>query len=433
MKLMLEKIFHLESHNTSIKQEFLAGFTTFITMAYIIFVNPQMMASSGMDQGASFVGTCIAAAIACFAMGIYSNWPVGLAPGMGLNAFFTYTVVGEVGYSWEVALGAVFLAGILFVIMSITPLRKWMLDSIPLNLRIAMGSGVGLFIGFIGLKSGGIIVSNNATFLSLGNFLEIETLLSGLGFLLIAVLAVRNVSGAIIIGVLSITLLGVVLNLVQFQGFVAYPPDISPIFMQLDILGALDLAMISVIMSFLFVNLFDTAGTLMGVATRAKLIDESGEVVNLERALKADSSSSVIGSFLGCAPVTSYVESSAGVEAGGRTGLTAVFVGVFFLVAIFFSPLAAIVPAYATAGALIYVAILMLSGMEKLDWTNLTELLPALIIIIMIPLTFSIANGIALGFISYVVMKISTGDLRNVSSGAWFLTIVFLAKFIFLP
>ena len=392
-----------------------------------------MMASSGMDQGASFVGTCIAAAIACFAMGIYSNWPVGLAPGMGLNAFFTYTVVGEMGYSWEVALGAVFLAGILFVIMSITPLRKWMLDSIPLNLRIAMGSGVGLFIGFIGLKSGGIIVSNNATFLSLGNFLEIETLLSGLGFLLIAILAVRNVSGAIIIGVLSITLLGVVLNLVQFQGFVAYPPDISPIFMQLDILGALDLAMISVIMSFLFVNLFDTAGTLMGVATRAKLIDESGEVVNLERALKADSSSSVIGSFLGCAPVTSYVESSAGVEAGGRTGLTAVFVGVFFLVAIFFSPLAAIVPAYATAGALIYVAILMLSGMEKLDWTNFTELLPALIIIIMIPLTFSIANGIALGFISYVVMKISTGDLRNVSSGAWFLTIVFLAKFIFLP
>ena len=213
----------------------------------------------------------------------------------------------------------------------------------------------------------------------------------------------------------------------------AYPPDVSPIFMQLDILGALDLAMISVIMSFLFVNLFDTAGTLMGVATRAKLIDETGEVINLEKALKADSSSSVIGSFLGCAPVTSYVESSAGVEAGGRTGLTAVFVGVFFLIAIFFSPLAAIVPAYATAGALIYVAILMLSGMEKLDWTNFTELLPALIIIIMIPLTFSIANGIALGFISYVVMKISTGDVRNISSGAWFLTVVFLAKFIFLP
>ena len=433
MKIMLEKIFHLESHNTSIKQEFLAGFTTFITMAYIIFVNPQMMASSGMDIGASFVGTCIAAAVACFAMGIYSNWPVGLAPGMGLNAFFTYTVVGEMGYSWEVALGAVFLAGILFVIMSITPLRKWMLDSIPLNLRIAMGSGVGLFIGFIGLKSGGIIVSNDATFLSLGNFLQIETLLAAIGFLLIAILAIRKVSGAIIIGVLSVTLLGILFNLVEFQGFVAYPPDVSPIFMQLDILGALDLAMISVVMSFLFVNLFDTAGTLMGVASRAKLIDETGEVINLERALKADSSSSVVGSFFGCAPVTSYVESSAGVEAGGRTGLTAVFVGAFFLIAIFFSPLAAIIPAYATAGALIYVAILMLSNMEGLDWSEFSELLPALIIIIMIPLTFSIANGIALGFIAYVVMKISTGELKNISSGAWFLTIIFLAKFIFLP
>ncbi len=433
MKIMLEKIFHLESHNTSIKQEFLAGFTTFITMAYIIFVNPQMMASSGMDIGASFVGTCIAAAVACFAMGIYSNWPVGLAPGMGLNAFFTYTVVGEMGYSWEVALGAVFLAGILFVIMSITPLRKWMLDSIPLNLRIAMGSGVGLFIGFIGLKSGGIIVSNDATFLSLGNFLQIETLLAAIGFLLIAILAIRKVSGAIIIGVLTVTLFGILFNLVEFQGFVAYPPDVSPIFMQLDILGALDLAMISVVMSFLFVNLFDTAGTLMGVASRAKLIDETGEVINLERALKADSSSSVVGSFFGCAPVTSYVESSAGVEAGGRTGLTAVFVGAFFLIAIFFSPLAAIIPAYATAGALIYVAILMLSNMEGLDWSDFSELLPALIIIIMIPLTFSIANGIALGFIAYVVMKISTGELKNISSGAWFLTIIFLAKFIFLP
>jgi AGZA family xanthine/uracil permease-like MFS transporter len=296
-----------------------------------------------------------------------------------------------------------------------------------------MGSGVGLFIGFIGLTKGGIIVSNDATFLSLGNFLQIETLLAAIGFLLIAILAIRKVSGAIIIGVLTVTLLGILFNLVEFQGFVAYPPDVSPIFMQLDILGALDLAMISVVMSFLFVNLFDTAGTLMGVASRAKLIDETGEVINLERALKADSSSSVVGSFFGCAPVTSYVESSAGVEAGGRTGLTAVFVGAFFLIAIFFSPLAAIIPAYATAGALIYVAILMLSNMEGLDWSDFSELLPALIIIIMIPLTFSIANGIALGFIAYVVMKISSGELKNISSGAWFLTTIFLAKFIFLP
>ena len=433
MKLILERIFDLQENNTNIKQEFLAGFTTFITMAYIIFVNPQMMSASGMDHGASFVGTCIAAALACFVMGFYSNWPVALAPGMGLNAFFTYIVVGEMGYSWEVALGAVFLAGILFVIMSVTPLRRWMLDSIPLNLRIAMGSGVGLFIGFIGLKSGGIIVANEATFVSLGNFLQIETFLSAFGFLLISVLATRKISGAIIIGVLIVTLLGLLLNIVEYQGLVSYPPSVAPIFLKLDILGALDLAMISVIISFLFVNLFDTAGTLLGVAHRAKLVDQNGNIKNFDKALKADSTSSVAGSFFGCAPVTSYVESSAGVEAGGRTGLTAVVVGFLFLVAIFFSPLAAIVPAYATAGALLYVAILMLSGMEKLDWSDTTELLPALIMVIMIPLTFSIANGIALGFISYVVMKLFVGDVKKISSGAWFLAIIFMAKFVFLP
>jgi AGZA family xanthine/uracil permease-like MFS transporter len=433
MSSILEKFFHLKSNGTSIKQELLAGFTTFITMAYIIFVNPQMMSASGMDYGASFVGTCLAAALACIVMGLYSNWPVALAPGMGLNAFFTYTVVGEMGYSWEVALGAVFLAGILFVIMSVTPLRKWMLESIPLNLRVAMGSGVGLFIGFIGLKSGGIIIANEATFVSLGNFLQIETFLSAAGFLLIAVLASRNITGAILIGVLTVTCLGLILNNIQFQGLVSYPPSLAPIFLKLDILGALDVAMVSVIISFLFVNLFDTAGTLLGVANRAKLSDETGTIKNFDKALKADSGSSVAGSFFGCSPVTSYVESSAGVEAGGRTGLTAIFVGALFLVAIFFSPLAAIVPAYATAGALIYVAILMLSGMEKLDWSDFTELLPALIMIIMIPLTFSIANGIALGFISYVVMKIFTGNIKNISSGAWFLALIFMAKFIFLP
>ena len=432
MKLLLEKIFKLESHDTTAMKEFVAGGTTFITMAYIIFVNPQMMAASGMDQGASFVGTCLAAALACFVMGFYANWPVGLAPGMGLNAFFTYNVVNEMGYSWEVALGAVFLAGVLFVIMSVTPLRRWMLDSIPLNLRIAMGSGVGLFIGFIGLKSGGLIVANEANFLSLGDFSQPQTLLSGLGFLLISILSIRKIPGAIIIGVLSVTVAGVSLGLVQFQGVIALPPNLAPTFMQLDILGALDLTMISVIMSFLFVNFFDTTGTLLGVANRAKLTDDAGNTVDLDKALKADSSSGVVGAFFGCAPVTSYVESSAGIEAGGRTGLTAVVVGVFFLIAIFFSPLASIVPAYATAGALIYVAILMLGGMEKLDWSDTTELLPALIMIVMIPLTFSIANGIALGFIAYVAIKISVGDLRKISSGAWFLLVVFIAKFIFL-
>ena len=432
MLTILEKTFYLKLNNTTVKKELLAGFTTFITMAYIIFVNPQMMAASGMDQGASFVGTCLAAAIACIAMGLYANWPVGLAPGMGLNAFFTYTVVNEMGYAWEIALGAVFLAGILFVIMSVTPLRRWMLDSIPLNLRIAMGSGVGLFIGFIGLKSGGIIISNDATLLSLGDFSKIETLLAALGFLSITILSVRKIPGAIIIGVLGITIIGIFLGIVNFNGVVSMPPSLAPTLMKLDIMGALDLAMISVIMSFLFVNLFDTAGTLLGIATRANLVDEKGDIKNLDKALKADSSSSVFGAFFGCSPVTSYVESSAGIEAGGRTGLAAVVVGILFIIAIFFSPVAAIIPAYATAGALVYVAILMLSGMERLNWQDSSELLPALIIIIMIPLTFSIANGIALGFIAYIAIKIFTGKLKSISSGAWFLGLIFLSKFIFL-
>ena len=432
MKKFLENVFALELNHTSVKQEFLAGFTTFITMAYIIFVNPQMMAATGMDLGASFVGTCIAAAIACFAMGFYSNWPVGLAPGMGLNAFFTYTVVGEMGYSWEIALGAVFLAGILFVIISVTPLRQWMLNSIPMNLRIAMGAGVGLFVGFIGLKTGGIIVQNEATFLSLGNFKNIETLLAVLGFLLILILSIRQVVGAIVIGVLAVTISGLLFGLIEFNGVVASPPDLQPILLKLDIWGAFDVAMISVIISFLFVNLFDTAGTLLGVASRANLIKDSGKILNLDKALKADSSASVAGSLFGCSPVTSYVESSAGVEAGGRTGLTAVTVGLFFLIAIFFSPIASMVPNYATAGALIYVAILMLSGMERLDWSDNSELLPALIMIIMIPLTFSIANGIAIGFITYVVLKLAAQKASEISMGAWFLFVIFLIKFILL-
>ena len=432
MKQTLDQIFKLQDNHTTIKKEFLAGFTTFITMAYIIFVNPQIMALSGMDEGAIFVGTCLAAAIACFVMGFFANWPIGLAPGMGLNAFFTYTVVGEMGYSWEVALGAVFLAGVLFFIMSITRLRAWMISSIPLNLRIAMGAGVGLFIGLIGLKNGGIIVGNQATLLSLGEFSQIETLLAAIGFLIISILSVRKVTGAIIIGILTTTLIAYFLGLIEFNGIVSYPPEIAPTFMKLDILGALNLGMLTIIMSFLFVNLFDTTGTLLGVATRANLISNDEQSDELNKALKADSSASIFGTFFGCSPVTSYVESSAGVEAGGRTGLTSIVVGLLFLFAMFLSPLATIIPPYATAGALIYVAILMLSGMEKLNWSSTAELLPALVIIVMIPLTFSIADGIALGFLTYVFLKIFNGEFRDIASGAWFLTLIFISKFIFL-
>ena len=390
------------------------------------------MSSTGMDFGAVFVGTCLAASIACFIMGFSANWPVGLAPGMGLNAFFTYSVVGEMGYSWETALGAVFISGVLFFIMSVTSLRKWMIESIPTNLRIAMASGVGFFIGFIGLKNGGIIISNDSTFLSLGDFSNSETLLAALGFLLIAILSLRNVKGSIIISILIITILSLIFDLVDFNGIISYPPSLSPVFMKLDIIGALDIAMISIIASFLFVNLFDTTGTLFGVATRANFIDDKGSIINLDKALKCDSSTSVIGTFFGCAPVTSYVESSSGVEAGGRTGLTAITIGFLFLLSIFLSPLASIIPSYATAGALIYVSMLILSGIQKLDWSDLSELIPSLIIIVMIPLTFSIADGISLGFITFILMKIASGDIKQISSGSWFLTLIFVSKFIFL-
>ena len=431
MQALLERLFKLEEHETRVSTEILAGLTTFITMAYIIFVNPQMMASAGMDQGASFAATCLAAALACVFMGLYANWPVGLAPGMGLNAFFTYTVVGEMGYSWEIALGAVFIAGVLFVIMSVTRLRAWMLNSIPRDLRVAMGAGVGLFIGFIGLKSGGLITDNPATLLSLGDLTQPEPLLAALGFTLIAGLSVRQIPGAIMLGVLIITVLALLTGLVEYQGLVSAPPSIAPTLMQLDIAGAFEVGMVSVIIAILFVNLFDTAGTLLGVATRANLVNEQGEIKNMDKALQADSSSSVVGALFGCAPVTSYVESAAGVAAGGRTGLTAVTVGILFLLAMFFSPLAGMVPAYATAGALIYVALLMMSGMQGLNYDDATELIPALLTIIMIPLSFSIANGIAVGFISYVAIKVIAGRTGDVSFGAWFLAAIFLAKFAF--
>mgnify|MGYP003327472601 FL=1 len=403
-----------------------------MAMAYIIFVNPQMMADAGMDYGASFVATCIAAAVACFLMGLYANWPVGLAPGMGLNAFFTYTIVGEMGYSWQVALGAVFLAGILFVLMSITRLRAWILESIPKDLRIAMGVGVGLFIGIIGLMNGGIISDHPATLLTLGDLSAPQPLMACLGFLIIMGLAVRNIPGAIILGILSITLIALVTGHAEYQGLVSAPPSIAPTIAQLDIRGALEITMVSVILAILFVNLFDTAGTLMGVASRAGLMDSEGNIKDIDRALKADSTSSVAGAFFGCSPVTSYVESAAGVSAGGRTGLTACTVGLLFLIAIFFAPLAGMVPAFATAGALIYVALVMMGGMRDLDWNSPTNLLPALIMILMIPLSFSIAHGIAVGFISYVVLKVSAGRTKEINVGVWFLAVIFTAKFAFL-
>ncbi len=429
---LMDRIFKLSEHKTTVKTELVAGLTTFFTMAYVIFVNPNIMAAAGVDHGAAFVATCIGAALACFLMGLYANWPVGLAPGMGLNAFFTYTVVGEMGYSWQIALGAVFISGVLFMIMSLSRIREWLLNSIPLSLRFAMGAGVGLFLGLIGLKTAGIVVANPATLLSMGSFSNPSALLAALCFLLIAILSYRKMFGAILFSMLGVTALGWMFGLVEYQGLVSAPPSLAPTWMAMDIAGALNVGMISVILAFLFVNMFDTAGTLMGVAHRAHLVDDDGRIKNLSRALKADSSSSVMGAFFGCPPVTSYVESASGVAAGGRTGLTAVTVGALFLLAMFFAPLAGMIPAYATAGALIYVAMLMMGGMAHINWKDHTDTIPAIVTVVMMPLTFSIANGIALGFLTYTAMKLFTGQHEKVSVSLYVLSAIFIAKFAFL-
>ena len=429
---MLDKWFKLSAHGTSVKTELVAGLTTFITMAYIIFVNPNIMAASGMDAGAVFVATCIGAAIATLFMGLYANWPVGLAPGMGLNAFFAFTVVGEMGYSWEIALGAVFWSGVIFTAMSFWKIREWVLDAIPESLRYAMTAGVGLFLGLVALKTAGIVVPSQATMVTLGDFTQPSAWLAAVCFLIIAALAHRRIFGAVLIGVIGVTLIGLSMGIVEYNGVFAMPPSIAPTFMKLDIMGALDVGMITIILSFLFVNMFDTAGTLMGVAERAHLRRPDGSIEGLKKSLKADSASSVIGTFVGCPPVTSYVESAAGVAAGGRTGLTAVTIAVLFLLSMFLAPLAGMIPAYATSGALLYVAFAMMSSLAKIEWDDYTEMAPAALTALMMPLTFSIANGIAMGFVSYAVLKLATGQANKVSIGVYVLSIVFIAKFIYM-
>ncbi|MGB1175480.1 MAG: NCS2 family permease, partial [Luminiphilus sp.] len=425
----MSDFFKLQEHGTSVGREIMAGATTFAAMAYILVVNPQIMAIAGIDQGASFVATCLAAALSCLFMGLYANWPVGLAPGMGLNALFAYTIVGDMSYPWQTALGAVFIAGVLFVIISTTRIRAWIIMSIPDDLKIGMTAGVGLFIGIIGLQNGGIIADHPATLVTMGDFSQIPTALAALSFLLVAILSARLAAGGLILGIFAVTVLGILLGEVAYQGIVSAPPSIVPLVGQIDIMAALNVSLVSVIFSILIVNLFDTTGTLVGVASNAGLVDEDGHYKNFSKALKADSTSSVLGALLGNSPVTSYVESAAGVAAGGRTGLTACAVGVFFLLAIFFAPLAMMIPSFAVSGALIYVALLMCSGLGRLSWDNPVVLIPALLIMIMIPLTFSIADGIGIGFISYVALSLLASEERKVSWGALVIAGLFVIKF----
>jgi len=427
---MLERYFRLSAHGTTVRTEILAGITTFLTMAYIIFVNPAILSDAGMDFGAVFVATCLAAAIGTAIMGLYANYPIALAPGMGLNAYFTYGVVLGMGHTWQVALGAVFLSGVLFIILTILPVREWVINAIPRSLKMAISAGIGLFLGIIALKNAGIVVAHPATLVTLGALSSPPVLLAAAGFILMVALDAKRVPGAIIIAILATTMAGVLLGVSAFQGIASLPPDPSPTFLQLDIAGALQVGLLAVVFAFFFVDLFDTAGTLVGVAHRAGLLDAQGRLPRLKRALMADSVATVAGSALGTSTTTSFIESAAGIKAGGRTGLTAVTVAVLFLACLFLSPLAGTVPAYATAPALLFVACLMTRGLAELDWEDVTEYVPGVVAALAMPLTFSIAHGIAFGFITYAAVKLLSGRAREVSAMVYILAALFVVKFI---
>lgn len=425
---MLERLFQLKAHNTTVRTEVLAGITTFLTMAYILFVNPEMLAKTGMDHGAVFVATCLAGAIGSLIMGLLANYPIALAPGMGLNAFFTYTVVMTMGYSWQTALGAVFLSGAIFFLLSIFKIREWIINSIPLALRAGIAAGIGLFLAIIALKNAGIVVDHPATLVGLGDMSKGGALLACLGFFVIAALAYRKVTGAVMIGILLVTGLSIALGLSELQGVMSMPPSLMPTLLQLDIAGALDIGLISVIFAFLFVDLFDTSGTLVGVAQKADLLDKDGKMPRLGRALLADSTATMAGAALGTSTTTSYIESAAGISAGGRTGLTACVVAALFLLALFFAPLAGAVPAYATAPALLFVAVLMMGSLAQIDWDDLTVAAPVVVAALAMPLTFSIANGIAFGFIAWTAVKVLAGRWRELNPAMWVLSALFIVK-----
>jgi AGZA family xanthine/uracil permease-like MFS transporter len=429
---MLERTFALSAHGTDVRTEVIAGVTTFLTMAYIIFVNPDILSAAGMPKDAVFVATCLAAALGSAIMGLYANYPIALAPGMGLNAYFAFAVVGGMGFTWQQALGAVFISGILFIFISLFRLREWIVNAIPRSLKFAISAGIGLFLAIIGLKNAGLVAAHPATLVTLGDIHQPGALLAICGFLLIVALEQRKVPGAIIIGILAVTVASLLLGLTPFNGVVAIPPALAPTLFQLDIAGAMEKGLLVVILTFFMVELFDASGTLIGVAHRAGLLDADGKLPRLKKALLADSVAIVAGAGLGTSSTTAYIESAAGTSVGGRTGLTAVVVALLFLAALFLAPLAGTVPAYATAPALCFVAVLMIRGLAEIDWDDLTETAPAVITAIAMPFTFSIAHGIAFGFISYAALKLLSGRWRELSPMVAIIAVLFVLKFAFL-
>ncbi|EIZ1843344.1 TPA: adenine permease AdeP [Salmonella enterica subsp. enterica] len=429
---MLERVFKLREHGTTARTEVIAGFTTFLTMVYIVFVNPQILGVAGMDTSAVFVTTCLIAAFGSILMGLFANLPVALAPAMGLNAFFAFVVVQAMGLPWQVGMGAIFWGAVGLLLLTIFRVRYWMIANIPVSLRVGITSGIGLFIGMMGLKNAGVIVANPETLVSIGNLTSHSVLLGVLGFFIIAILASRNIHAAVLVSIIVTTLLGWMMGDVHYNGIVSAPPSVTSVVGHVDLAGSFNLGLAGVIFSFMLVNLFDSSGTLIGVTDKAGLADAKGKFPRMKQALFVDSISSVTGAFVGTSSVTVYIESSSGVSVGGRTGLTAVVVGILFLLVIFLSPLAGMVPPYAAAGALIYVGVLMTSSLARVNWQDLTESVPAFITAVMMPFSFSITEGIALGFISYCVMKIGTGRLRDLSPCVVIVALLFVLKIVFI-
>lgn len=426
----MEKLFKLKEHNTTVKTEVIAGVTTFLTMAYILVVNPSILSNAGMDMGGVFTATAIASAVAILVMAFSANLPFALAPGMGLNAFFAFSVVIGMGYSWQFAITAVFLEGIIFILLTIFNIREAILNCIPTNVKKAISVGIGLFIAFIGLQGAGIVVMNEATIVGLGDVTNPAVLLSIIGLAVIGVLLIFKVKGALLIGIIATTIIGLPLGITQMPSGNWAPPSLAPVFFKFDFSNVFSLDMLIVLFTFLFVDMFDTVGTLIGVSTKAGIIDKDGKIPRVKQALFADALGTTVGAMLGTSTVTTYVESAAGVAEGGRTGLTAFTTAILFLLALFISPLFLMIPGAATAPALILVGLFMMSPIKEIDFDDYSEAIPAFLTIIMMPLAYSIADGIMFGLLSWVILKLFSGKSKELSLATVIVAIVFLIKFL---
>jgi AGZA family xanthine/uracil permease-like MFS transporter len=425
----MDRFFQLSARGTTPRTELAAGLATWLTMAYIVVVNPSIMAAAGIDPGAAFVATCLAAAIGSAMMGLLANFPIALAPGMGLNAYFAFVVVGAMGIPWQVALGAVFVSGVIFFLISLLKVREWLVNGIPLSLKLGIAAGIGFFLGLIGLKGMGLVVANQATLVGLGKLTVPSTLIACAGFVLIAGLVARRVPGAIVLGILATALAGIPFGLTEFKGVVALPPSLAPTFLQMDIAGALGIGLVGIVFTFFLVDLLDNTGTLIATTHRAGLMNRDGSVPGLGKALMADSGGAMVGAALGTSTTVSYIESAAGIQAGGRTGLTALTVAGLFLLTLFLAPLATSIPAYATAPALVFVACLMAKSLAEVAWGDETEYLPAIVTALAMPFSFSIATGIGLGFITYALVKTVAGRAAEVHGAVWLLAALSVLKF----